>query len=105
MRLSGTAAIGRWPVVLAVVTSVAVVGTVTDGGLTRTQAQRIATNEEALAFEDAVCQSVQHHTPPPPPIRVGPNKWEIAWQDKDREGVPPGAETVFVACAVDVSGA
>jgi hypothetical protein len=92
-----------WPVVLAIVASLAAVATVTVGGMALTRNQRIATNAEGLAFESAVCHSAQYFLPPPAPIRVDPNKWEIDGRDTVREGVPPGAETIFVACAVDVS--
>jgi hypothetical protein len=95
----------KWVVVLAVVSSFAVVATVTVGGMVLTRGQHIATNAQALAFESAVCHSVQYDLPPPTPIRVGPNKWEIAWRDTVRLGVPPGADTIFVACSVDVNGA
>jgi hypothetical protein len=95
----------RWAVVLAVVASLAAVATVTVGGMVLTRSQHIATTAEELAFESAVCQSVQYHLPPPAPIRIGPNTWEIDTRDTVREGVPPGAETLFVACSVDVSGA
>jgi len=86
----------RWVVVLAIVASLAAIVAITIGGIVLS-GPPVATQAEALAFEDAVCDYALNGGPSLAPIRVRSNLWEIADPGNDvPDSVPPGADTIFV---------